>query len=87
MQASPPFRAIPRSRRRRRIPPRADRRAVDPLAREITVVLAVKLIAILLLWLAFFRPVDAPARSPTAQSVTEHIAAPAPSPEVPVADH
>ena len=58
----------------------------NPLAREVTVVLAVKLIAILLLWLAFFRPVDAPGPSPTVRSVTEHIAAPTPLPEVPVAD-
>jgi hypothetical protein len=72
--------AVPRGGGRR--PPR-----FDPLAREITVVLAVKIAAILLLWLAFFRPGDAPRSPPTAQAIAQHIAAPAPLPEVPVAAH
>ena len=77
---------------RSRIEATASRRAtpstrrVDPLAAEVVVALAVKLAAILILWLAFFRPGDAPVPSPTAQSVVEHIAAPTPPTEVPVAD-
>ncbi len=67
---------------------RRDRaRRTDPLAREIAVVLAVKLAAILLLWLAFFRPGAAPPPVPAAQSVGQHIAAPATPSEVPVVAH
>ena len=50
-------------------------------------VLAVKLTAILLLWFAFFRPADAPRPVPTAQTVGQHIAAPATPSEVPVVAH
>jgi hypothetical protein len=87
MQASPTVARGPRAdaastREATRRPPR-----LDPLAREITAVLAVKLGAILLLWFAFFRPGDAPQPSPSAESVARHIAAPAPPPEVPVAAH
>jgi hypothetical protein len=63
------------------------RTGLDPLAREIAIVLAVKLAAIVLLWLAFFRPGDAPRSPPAAQTIARHIAAPAPSPEVSVAVH
>ena len=65
-------------------PPRVRR---NRLAVEITAVLAFKVAAILLLWLAFFRPGDAPRSPPTAQTIVQHIAAPAPSPEVPIAVH
>jgi hypothetical protein len=59
----------------------------DPLAREIALVLAVKLAALLLLWFAFFRPAAEPPPVPAAQSVGQHIAAPATPSEVPVVAH
>ena len=72
--------AAPRTRLRR-----ASR--ADPLAREIAVVLAIKLTVLLLLWFAFFRPGDAPRPVPTTQAVGQHIAAPATPSEVPVVAH
>lgn len=50
-------------------------------------VLAVKLTALLLLWLAFFRPAYAPRPVPSAQTVGQHIAAPATPSEAPVVAH
>jgi len=79
-QQSPPGAAAARARRRG-----APRR--DTLAREITVVLCIKLTAIVLLWFAFFRPAAAPPAMPAAQSVGQHIAAPATPSEVPVVAH
>jgi hypothetical protein len=79
-QTPPLGTAAPRGR-----PRRAPR--TDPLVREIAVVLAVKLTALLLLWFAFFRPGDTPRPAPTAQAVEQHIAAPATPSEVPVVAH
>jgi len=62
-------------------------RRTDALVREIAVILAVKLAAIVLLWFAFFRPGDAPRPAPNPQTVVQHIAAPATPSEVPVAVH
>ena len=59
----------------------------DRLAREIAAVLAVKLAALLLIWFAFFRPGDAPSSVAEAQSVGQHIVAPATPSEVPVVAH
>lgn len=66
-------------------PSRARAPRPDPLVREVTAVLLIKLIAILVLWLAFFRHGDVPRPASTAQAVAQHIAAPLP--EVPVAAH
>jgi hypothetical protein len=66
---------------------RADAPRRDHLGREIAVVLAIKLIAIVLLWLAFFRQADAPGPAPAARTVGEHIAAPATPTEAPLVAH
>ena len=62
-------------------------RRTDPLVREIAVVLAVKLAALLLIWFAFFHPGAAPSSVAAAQSVGQHIAAPATPSEAPVVAH
>ena len=85
MQASPILSRDPTPDATARRPSRAPAPRADPLVREVTAVLAIKLIAILVLWLAFFRHGDAPRPASTAQAVAQHIAATLP--EVPVAAH
>ncbi len=56
---------------------------MSPLARDITVVLVVKALALTLLWFAFFRAPETPQMHMDTQRIVHHVVAPSPATEVP----
>jgi hypothetical protein len=56
---------------------------MSPLARDVTVVLALKAVVLLLLWFAFFRTPAAPHMTMDPQEVEYRVLAPSPAPEAP----
>ena len=61
-------------------------RRAGPLARDLTIVLLIKALALLLVWAAFFRDPAAPAMTMEVARVVDRVVTPAPAPGAPDAD-